>query len=40
MNLQLFSFMDKLGDINRPGYLPTTEDVIRVRKNTVGVIRK
>jgi len=39
LNVSTEYFMDKLGDINRPGYLPTTEDVIRVRKNTVGVIQ-
>ena len=36
----LHSFLDDLQRINVDGYLPTTDDVIRVRKSTVGVIRK
>ena len=34
------SFLDKIVLINDPGYLPIDDDIIRVRRSTVGVIRK
>ena len=40
-NLSLVpSFLDKIVLINDPGYLPIDDDIIRVRRSTVGVIRK
>jgi len=38
LNVSTKYFLDDIERINVQGYLPTTEDVIRVRKNTVGVI--
>lgn len=39
INVSTRYFLDALERINVDGYLPTTDDVIRVRKSTVGVIQ-
>jgi len=39
INVSTRYFLDALERINDDGYLPTTDDVIRVRKSTVGVIQ-
>lgn len=39
INVSTSYFLDGLQRINVEGYLPTTDDVIRVRKSTVGVIQ-
>jgi len=40
LNVSTKYFLDKIDRINVPGYLPIDDDIIRVRKSTVGVIRK
>jgi len=40
LNVSTQYFLDAIEDrINEPGYLPITEDIIRVRRNTIGVIQ-
>merc|ERR1711915_843410 len=40
LNVSTQYFLDAINSrINEPGYLPIHEDIIRVRKNTVGVIQ-
>jgi len=38
INVSAKYFLDAIPRINESGYLPITEDVVRVRRNTVGVI--
>jgi len=39
LNVSTKYFLDKIDRINVPGYLPIDDDIIRVRKSTVGVIQ-
>lgn len=40
LNVSTQYFLDAIQErINEPGYLPITEDIIRVRRNTIGVIQ-
>jgi len=39
LNVSTKYFLDKIDLINVPGYLPIDDDIIRVRKSTVGVIQ-
>merc|ERR1719323_1071978 len=39
LNVSTKYFLDKIDRINVPGYLPIDDDIIRVRKSTVGVVQ-